>query len=248
SIATQTTLQLLTRSGAVAGTLLRLPDTAEEARTIAGLLQVNDRQIYLRERAQEQTVYDLSDQGQLQGLRYLLFSTHGLLSGQFLPPEVPEAPAHRVGPTPAVPPAEPREPALALTLVGDLRGHDGFLKMGEILGLKLDTDLVVLSACNTVGEVAQKENRGEGFVGLTRAFLFAGAHRLLVSHWSVDSAASRDLMTATFTRLQAGQLPADALAEARQAVRRKTVQSPGSSVTVAYAHPLFWAPFVVVGD
>ena len=253
STSTQATIQLLTRSGSlkVKGDLPRLPDTAEETRKIASLLRVAnpDRQLYLRERAQEQTVYDLSTQGQLQGLRYLLFSTHGLLGGQFLPPDAPDdADLHRAGPAPAVPPIEPREPALALTLVGDLRGQDGFLKMGEILGLQLDTDLVVLSACNTAGEVVPKDNRGEGFVGLTRAFLFAGAHHLLVSHWSVASAASRELMIGTFTRLQAGQPPVDALAEARQHLRQQTFQPPGSGIAVAYAHPLFWAPFVVVGD
>lgn len=249
SAATQTTLQLLTRSGALKKPLLRLSDTADEARAIAGLLRVDpQRHLYLRARAQEQTLYDLNDRGQLRGLRYLLFSTHGLLGGQFLSPEAPDTPDTPLRRTNFASAVEPREPALALTLVGDLHGQDGFLKMSEVLGLNLDTDLVVLSACNTAGEVAPKDNRGEGFVGLTRTFLFAGARRLLVSHWNVDSAASRELMTATFTRLQAGQAPADALADARREIRHQTFQIPGSGAGVAYAHPYFWAPFVVVGD
>ena len=77
--------------------------------------------------------------------------------------------------------------------------------MSEVLGLDINTDLVVLSACNTAGE---KPNQGEGFVGLTRSFLYAGTRRLLVSHWSVGSESTRDLMVATFTQLQAGQHPA----------------------------------------
>ncbi|MCP5420172.1 MAG: tetratricopeptide repeat protein [Gammaproteobacteria bacterium] len=246
SAAAQTTLRQLTHSSA----LRRLPESADEARALANLLHAGDPALYLRQCAQEQTVYDLNDQGQLRRARYLLFSTHGLLGGQFLPPDTPapsKTPHFPTGVAPPTAPQDASEPALALTLVGDLHGQDGFLKMGEILGLNLNTELVILSACNTAGQLATEQNHGEGFVGLTRAFLSAGARHLWVSHWNVASGATRDLVVAAFTALQAGQSPADALAIARQQLRQQTHQSPGAQA-VAHAHPYFWAPFVVVGD
>jgi len=254
SPATEATRQLLTRSGALPSALQRLPESAAEARALATLFHVPDRHLYLRARAQEHTLYALNDQGRLRDLRYLLFSTHGLLGGQFLPPPPPDAPTGprllttRTGPAPSAPPPEPREPALALTLVGDLHGEDGFLKMGEVLGLDLNADLVILSACNTAGEITADATQGEGFVGLTRAFLFAGAQRLWVSHWRVASTTTRDLMQTAFAHLHAGQTPAAALASARQTLRQQTVPLPAANGFLATAHPLFWAPFVVVGD
>ena len=127
------------------------------------------------------------------------------------------------------------EPALALTLTGEPPPNDGFLTMSEVLKLNLNTDWAILSACNTAGETA---SRGEGFVGLTRAFLYAGARRLLVSHWYVESSATRDLMIHTF---DAAGKTGD-LAEGARSARRALRDQP------ATAHPYFWAPFVVVGD
>ena len=242
SAATQTTLQLLTRSG-VNSNLSRLPDSAEEARAIADLLG-DDKGLYLRDQAQERIVKMLNTQGKFQGLHYLLFSTHGLLGGEFLPPVSPSNPPALARFESSVP-VRPKqgEPALVLTLV-DPAPEDGFLTMSEVLGLNLNTDLVVLSACNTAGE---KANQGEGFVGLTRSFLYAGTRHLLVSHWKVASNAARDLMIATFTRLKQGQPPLEALTESRRQVRGQTWQQ-APAVYVSFAHPYFWAPFVVVGD
>src|ERR1019366_9108337 len=94
------------------------------------------------------------------------------------------------------------QPSLALTLVGDLHGEDGILTMKEVIeDVELNADLVALSACNTAGETAQANN-GEGFAGLTRAFMFAGAKSLLVSHWSVDSRSTEALMTSTFRNIK----------------------------------------------
>jgi hypothetical protein len=93
---------------------------------------------------------------------------------------------------------------LAMTLVGDLKGEDGMLTMKEVIeDVELNADLVALSACNTAGETAQANN-GEGFAGLTRAFMFAGARALLVSHWSVDSLSTQALMTAMFRNVKSG--------------------------------------------
>ena len=74
--------------------------------------------------------------------------------------------------------------------------------------LKLHVDLAVLSACNTVGEPeSDKLGHGEGFMGMSRAFLFAGARRLLVSHWAVDSPAAKDLLIKTFAYLRDAEHP-----------------------------------------
>jgi CHAT domain-containing protein len=128
------------------------------------------------------------------------------------------------------------EPALVLTFTGEPPpDNDGFLTMSVVLGLNLNTDWTILSACNTAGEGI---SRGEGFVGLTRAFLYAGARHLLVSHWYVASGPTRDLMIRTF---KLGGKTGDLVAGLRQA-RRQLRAQPDT------AHPYFWAPFVVVGD
>ncbi len=247
SEATQATLQLLARSG-MDSQLPRLPETADEVRAMDKIVGANS-QLYLRDKAQEYTAKDLAKKGDLNGLRYLVFSTHGLLGGKFRPEQKAQTSPSTLSldrPLPATPIEKLGQPALALTLVGDLHGEDGLLTMSEVLGLDINTDLVVLSACNTAGD-PQRGNQGEGFVGLTRSFLYAGARHLLVSHWSVASDSTRDLMVATFTQLQAGQTPLDALTEARRQLRSRTWQQ-APAVYVSLAHPYFWAPFVVVGD
>lgn len=124
-----------------------------------------------------------------------------------------------------------------------LRGEDGWLTMREVIEqVRLDAELIVLSACNTAGGAGG----GEGFAGLTRAFMYAGARGLVVSHWAVESAATRDLMVEMFRRLRAGADASVALAEAQRTVRASSVQSAGRPLS--RAHPFFWAPFVFVGD
>ena len=125
---------------------------------------------------------------------------------------------------------------------------DGLLTMEQILTLKLNADWVVLSACNT----ASGEGAGsEAVSGLGRAFFYAGARALLVSNWPVDSEAARLLMTDLFQRQQAraGQHKAVYLREAMlQMVQSTAARDPQGRMKYSYAHPLFWAPFVVVGD
>ncbi len=155
--------------------------------------------------------------------RYVLFATHGVLGGEFV--EETEAAA--------------QQPALALSTAGDLHGEDGWLTMREVVEqVRLGADLIVLSACNTAGGAGG----GEGFAGLTRAFMYAGARGLVVSHWAVESAATRDLMVEMFRRLRAGADASVALAEAQRALRAAAGQP------FSRAHPFFWAPFVFVGD
>lgn len=113
--------------------------------------------------------------------------------------------------------------------------RDGVLHADELYGLDLPADLVVLSACRTaLGE----EIRGEGLVGLAHGFFHAGASRLLASLWSVDDAATAELMSAFYRELLAGAEPAAALRAAQLGVRREP----------AWRSPYYWTPFVLEGD
>jgi CHAT domain-containing protein len=118
--------------------------------------------------------------------------------------------------------------------------------MKEVIeDLELNADLVALSACNTAGETAQANN-GEGFAGLTRAFMYAGAKGLLVSHWSVDSLSTQALMTTTFRNIKAGMGTLPAVSDARQQVAAGGYTR--DNFHFSRAHPFFWAAFVYVGD
>jgi len=120
--------------------------------------------------------------------------------------------------------------------------------MGEVLGLKLNADWVVLSACNT----ASGEGQGaEAVSGIGRAFFYAGSRSLLVSNWPVHSAATTELMTTLF-RKQANDNTvsrAEALRQARmELISSRTFKTPDGKEAYSYAHPIFWAPFTIVGD
>ncbi|MFN0159754.1 MAG: tetratricopeptide repeat protein [Burkholderiales bacterium] len=213
----------------------RLPETAQEAREAAAL--VGEPSLVLaRREAQEKR----AKSGVLRDARYVLFATHGFLGSDFLQNlDFGDAGQRTGGATLA-------QPALALTLTGDLEGEDGLLSMKEVIeDLELSAELVVLSACNTAGEVSASNN-GEGFAGLTRAFMYAGARRLMVSHWAVESNATQALVTGSFKGLKEGRGASEALAAARQALSTTSFNAGGRSYS--RAHPFFWSPFVVVGD
>lgn len=113
--------------------------------------------------------------------------------------------------------------------------EDGLLQVHEIRNLELTADLVVLSACETgLGSMV----RGEGLVGLSRAFLSAGAHSLVVSLWRVEDRSTADLMVAFYRRLYQGEYPARALQEAKLQML---------SEDNSWAEPYHWAPFVLIG-
>src|SRR5262249_35089195 len=153
--------------------------------------------LYLDMQATETQVRALNTAGRLGQARVLAFATHGLLAGEV------------TGVT---------QPALVLTPpVTPSAEDDGLLSLEDILELKLPyTDWVVLSACHT----AAGDGSGEGLSGLARAFFFAGARAVLVSHWSVEDRATQALMTAVFERQaqQPGLARAEALRQGMQAV------------------------------
>jgi len=207
------------------GLLPRLPDTAEELKSIALALQADPSKVlYLGKNATESTVKTMN----LSGFKILAFATHGLVPGELN------------GLT---------QPALALSspsVTGE--EGDGLLTMEEILGLKLDADWVVLSACNTGAGAGAG---AEAASGLGRAFFYAGTRALLVTNWSVHSQSARQLVTDLFRR-QAND-PRLGRSEALRQAMMALADGPGylnaeGKTEFAYAHPLFWAPYTIIGD
>lgn len=193
-----------------------LPDTADEVRQVgASIAGAQGEQIVVGAAFTDDTVKARKD---LSDYKVLYFATHGLL---------PQ-------PSACLP-----EPALMTSLgAGD---SDGLLDASEILDLKLDADLVVLSACDTGGAGGEAstsglQGGGEALGGLTRAVIYAGGRSLIVSHWSVDSVATVRLMTGMFSATATSQ--AGALTKAQVALQQSQ----------QWSHPYFWAPFTIVGD
>lgn len=195
--------------------LARLAGTRLEAEQIARLAKASG--------AQADVWLDLDaseanlEARDIQKYRVVHVATHGLLNAE-----------------------RPQFTGLVLSLVGN-KNDDGFLRTDEVFNLRLGSPLVMLSACETgLG----KEKRGEGVMGLTRAFMYAGAPTVGVSLWSVADKSTADLMTDFYKRLLAPGSTA-------------TVVSPSGAMRAAqlamisgkkYSAPFYWAPFVLVGD
>jgi CHAT domain-containing protein len=149
----------------------------------------------------------------LKSYRIVHIATHGLLNAE-----------------------RPQFTGLVLSLVGNKTG-DGFLRTDEIFNLSLGSPLVMLSACETgLG----KEKKGEGVIGLTRAFMYAGAPTVGVSLWSVGDRSTAELMTGFYKRMLTGQGTS-----AASAMRQAQMDMIAGK---KYAPPYNWAPFVLVGD
>jgi CHAT domain-containing protein len=203
-----------------------LPETADEVCEVARAIGADVSEMRIGARATETEVKRLSAAGDLATYRILHFATHGLLAG------------HLNG---------TREPGLILTPpVEATQEDDGYLSGSEIAGLKLDADWVILSACNTAGGASEGE-AAEALSGLARAFFYAGARALLVSHWEVDSEATVNLVAHAVGALakDKGLGRAEALRRAMLAAMADT--SRPRNWTPAW-HPSVWAPFVLVGE
>jgi CHAT domain-containing protein/Tfp pilus assembly protein PilF len=128
----------------------------------------------------------------------------------------------------------PRRSGLILSAIGQGE-EDGFLQINEIFNLKLSADLVVLSACQTaLGQLT----RGEGIVGLARAFMYAGTPSLVASLWNINDKASADFMVAFYSFLKEGESKSQALRNTKL----------GMAASEKYSHPYYWAPFILVGE
>ncbi|WP_291990488.1 CHAT domain-containing protein, partial [Luteitalea sp.] len=116
------------------------------------------------------------------------------------------------------------------------RPRNGYVRLQDIYDLRLRADAVVLSACETA---LGPEVKGEGLMGLARAFMYAGAPRVVASLWAVDDSATAELMTRFYDGLLGrGLTPSAALREAQRALQRLP----------QWADPYFWAGFTVAGD
>jgi CHAT domain-containing protein/Tfp pilus assembly protein PilF len=149
----------------------------------------------------------------LSQYRYIHFATHGLLDTR-----------------------HPELSGLVLSLVDqDGKPEDGYLRVRDIYGLKLNADLVVLSSCSSA---LGKDVESEGIIGLTRAFLFAGSKRVISSLWKVDDQATAELMKNFYSQLHAGASPAEALRSAQSTLANDP----------HWNSPYYWGAFILQGE
>lgn len=191
-----------------------LPDTRDEVLAVAGALKAPPQDAVLGRAASREGVLKRD----LSRTAVVAFATHGLQPG-----ELPGL----------------DEPALAMTLPAGV-DQSPLLTLSDVLGLRLDADWVLLSACNTAGADGEA---AEALSGLGRGFFFAGARAVLVTHWPVESSSARLLVSELFAQPRQSASRAEALRQAQRTLMRKTAGKEYS-----YAHPLFWAPFALVGD
>ncbi len=194
------------------GELNRLPEAEREVKSLTQFYGSAASKILTRGEAREETF-----KAEAGRYRVLHFATHGTLDDY--------------------------NPMYShLVLASTSAGEDGFLEAREIIGLDINADLVVLSACQTArGRVAA----GEGLIGMSWAFFVAGTPTTVASQWKVDST-STTLLMSNFHRLIAPQQSRGAvrvsMAEALREAALKVLANP------QYRHPFYWAGFVVVGD
>ena len=188
----------------------RLPFSRREAEAITALTPKGRRLKALDFAASRAT----ATSEQLSQYRIVHFATHGLLNN-----------------------VHPELSGVVLSLVDEAgQPLDGFLRLHEVYNLKLPAELVVLSGCQTA---LGKEIKGEGLVGLTRGFMYAGAARALVSLWSVSDEATAELMKRFYRGvLKDGLRPAAALRAAQVAMGKDQW----------WEAPYYWAGFVLQGE
>jgi CHAT domain-containing protein len=213
-LALQTSVNDVAGSGEVASTgklrLARLPGTRTEAEAIANITRTAGAKPDMWiDLAANEDKLHTAD---VNNYRIVHIATHGLLDVE-----------------------RPQFTGVVLSLVGNTTA-DGFVRTDEIFNLKMSPALVMLSACETgLG----KEKRGEGVIGLTRAFMYAGAATVGVSLWSVADKSTAELMTNFYKNLLAAHSPpSSALRDAQLAMIADGKHSA----------PFYWAPFVLVGE
>ena len=192
------------------GIVHRLPFTRREADEIISIASKTDSLMAVGFQANRERV--MSDE--LAKYRIVHFATHGILHS-----------------------GHPELSGIVLSLVNPAgEPVNGFLRLNDIYNMKLNADLVVLSACQTA---LGKEVRGEGLIGLTRGFMYAGSPRVVASLWKVDDVATAELMKIFYQKMLKEKMrPAAALREAKIAMMKQK----------RWSSPYYWAAFELQGE
>lgn len=200
----------------------RLPYSAEEVRAILAVYGISPESssVYLGSNATKRALLGLD----LSQYRTLHFATHAVMGDEV---------------------RWINQPALIFSPDSTGAPDTDLLKMSEIFNLRLKADLVVLSACETA---RGKMSRGEGIVGLTSAFLFAGSRSVVASLWEVSDESTSLFMESFYKGLKSGLSKPDALRRARLETMRKQIKSAVTGEQQSLASPFFWAPFVLIGE
>ena len=198
----------------------RLDGTALELAAVKAITNAGDDAIFMRDRFTDNAVMNAAA---LQSARVVMFATHGVFAADF-------------------PEARGCLPEAALLTSASDGARSVFLDSGQVLDLKLDADLVVLSACDTGNPqpIAPGDSGlpsgGDALSGLARSFFYAGARSVLVSHWVLPDEDTVAVMTGFFSRLQAGEAAPEAMQAAQLA-----------QIARGAGDPLQWAAFAIVG-
>lgn len=191
--------------------LARLPFTRREADLISSVIPEDQKAKWLDFAANRRSAIS----PQLSNYRFVHFATHGFINDQ-----------------------NPELSGLVFSTIDeDGKEQDGFLRVGDIFSLKLPAEMIVLSGCQTgLG----KEIKGEGLVGMSRAFMYAGAKRLMVSLWDINDEATSELMSHLYREMFGSKKrsPAAALRQAQNAMIKDK----------RWNNPYFWSTFVLQGE
>lgn len=172
----------------------------------------------------------VTGRSELQNFKIIHFATHAVMAGQLIGTDDP-------GLIVTLAPANTRK----------LDPANGLLTIGDIAQLKLDADWVILSACNTA---ASRRPGEEAFSGIARAFLYAGARSVLVSHWSVSTNAAVKITTTALRVLASGRATtrSSALRSALREIIREASDDNASGSAAVRLHPAYWGAFALIGD
>ncbi len=191
-------------------TLPRLLASRQEAKNISNLIDKNEANVRTDFEANLENIENTN----LKDYRILHFATHGLLNS-----------------------SRPELSGLVFSLY-DKNGEkqDGFLSLNSIYNLDISSDLIVLSACQTA---LGKDVRGEGLIGMSRGFLYAGSNRIIASLWKVDDSATAEFMKRFYTNhLQKGMSASKALQQTKTEIKK----------IPRYRSPYYWSAFTLLGD
>ncbi|MDA9232671.1 CHAT domain-containing protein [Candidatus Pelagibacter sp.] len=215
-LASKSDLSNLTMSRGIANAdeirkLSELPETSDELKFIANLFKGKSK-LYLRKDFDEEKIKSLD----LSNYKYISFATHAIVADQI----------NNIS-----------EPGIILTPPKkSTKTNDGILTVSEIERLKLNSDIVILSACNTASEDGTPN--AEGLSGLTSAFFQAGTKSMMVTHWDVETNSAVTLTTGTFDKM----VKLKNLSKAMHKTKIEMMNDPKTS------HPFYWAPFILIGN